>query len=163
MDGRTSISCRFNGEMTVLTPSCGRIPINHRTRIVRPDAKRPLVAADEVGMIIRNPQVVNGFPFFGITHVLDGNQLTIMTQQQIANLQSLRLHPTFLVFPEWMLQGCPNNLSANPQEQNPTPVYENFLDEFDLQLTARIRFRARQYLIAYPEFFNCLVASACMQ
>lgn len=54
--------------------------------VVCPYPEAPLVAADEVGVVLADPQVIHRHRFASIIHLLDDYRLTIMPQQQVTRL-----------------------------------------------------------------------------
>ena len=55
-------------------------------RIMRPNTPAPLVAADEVGMVVSNPKVVNGCDLQRGLDRVDAEQLSIVRDELIAHL-----------------------------------------------------------------------------
>src|SRR5436305_1149039 len=91
--------------------SCRKSPLIHlvlveRTvdaDVMRPDAEAPLVAADEVGVMLSNPQVVERLFLAGVIDLTHWNQPPVMADQQIARLQDASWEPSLIVDKERVL------------------------------------------------------------
>ncbi len=87
---------------------------NHTVRIVRPDAEAPLLAADEVGVEVGDPQVVHRLPLARIHHFGHKHWLPIVGHKPISGHQLPSRQPTLSLNPERVFAGRPDRLPANP-------------------------------------------------
>ena len=88
--------------------------------VVRPDAEAPLVAADEVSMIVGDPKIVNGFVPVGVFYRFNHHPLAIMAEQLIPFGQFARVHPSLIAYPERMLATCSDLLPVHLQYPDPS-------------------------------------------
>src|SRR5437588_34911 len=57
------------------------------TCVMRPYRETPFTTANEVGMIICHPQVVNRLPLASVEQILDPHPLAVVAEEHITNLE----------------------------------------------------------------------------
>ena len=64
--------------------------------IMCPDTPLPVCAADEVGMILGDAAVVNGFYCAAVANRLDSHRLAIVAAQTVAGFQEISRRPALV-------------------------------------------------------------------
>src|SRR5581483_7265493 len=88
--------------------------------IMCPDAEPPLGAADEVSMIIRHPQVVDGLVLAGIQQILDRHPLAVVAQEPVAGRHLAGTHPALVIHEERVLRRGADHLAADLKVEDAT-------------------------------------------
>src|ERR1043165_3267986 len=84
-------------------------------RVVRPNRKAPLSTADEVSMVVADPQIMDRGNFVQVGDGFDGDPLAVVRGQLISELHLLGTNPASVLYIKRMFAGCSYFLAANTQ------------------------------------------------
>src|SRR6266404_707461 len=95
---------------------------------MRPNREPPIFATDEISMIIRHAQVVNGSLFAIIEQLLDLPPLAIMATQAVTAAQVPGSLPSLVLHPERVRGRGLDDLSGDMQVEQACMALEDFLN-----------------------------------
>ena len=116
---------------------------------MRPNRELPIIATDEVRMVIGNSAVVNDFLNTRVEDILDNYLSPSVAAQQITRQQQTGGQPAQAVDVERMLAGCTDDLPLDVNVPDATDRPEDLFDLLEFNPAIRMILIARCDLAAW--------------